>query len=47
MEQAFLELAEFGFLWENVGQFESVTDESVKEIFLPIAYKQSDVQSLE
>ena len=30
------------FLWDNVGHFESVTNESVKEIFLPIPYQKKD-----
>ena len=30
VEQTFLELSEMAFLWENLPQFESVTNESVK-----------------
>lgn len=33
-------LCEYGFLFENFSKFDSVTNDSVKEIYLPVEYNE-------
>jgi hypothetical protein len=40
LEKALIMLCEYGFLFENLSKFESVTNDSVKEIYLPVEYKE-------
>lgn len=38
LERSMTEISELGFLWMNISKFDSVTNDSVKEIFLPVDY---------
>ena len=36
------ELSEYAFLWMNIPNFESLTNDSVKEIYKAVEYNESD-----
>lgn len=40
-------LAEFGFLWANLIKLESITNDSVNEIYIPAKYEESEFKSIE
>ena len=41
------EVAQFGFLWNNIGKFDSVTNDSVQEIYLPVRYEENEFRNIQ
>lgn len=41
------ELSELGFVWLNVTKFDSITNDSVKEILLPVEYDENVFKDIE
>lgn len=39
-------LAEYGFLWANLTKMESITSDSVNEIYIPVNYEENDFKSI-
>lgn len=46
LEKALIILCEYGFLFENLSKFDSVTNDSVKEIYLPVEYNEKEFSFL-
>lgn len=42
-----MELAELGFLWDNIAKLDSATHDSVKELYLPVEYDPAHFRHLE
>ena len=42
-----MELAELGFLWDNIARLDSATHDSVKELYLPVEYDEAHFRNLE
>lgn len=39
-------LAEYAFLWANLTKMESITSDSVNEIYIPVNYEENDFKSI-
>ena len=47
VERAMSELGQYGFLWLNMSKFDSVKNDSVQEIYLPVKYQASEFDNIQ
>lgn len=46
VQKSMISLGEYGFLWSYLARFESITNDSVNEIIIPVNYDQNEFKSI-